>query len=179
MFGCWSGARTCASRRNRPSLAPSSAKEPDRGDRNFDRGSGGCLSKSCPCGWEPRGLRGENHARESSVALLVSSEESSRISRQTSIGETAASSHQADGIVGERGGARPPLALLLRCSRIFLMTRGSVMKATTPRVPPHGHRSGSSSKTRRIKSAHRRRKACFEGGFRSARAPRFRFERNR
>ena len=38
------------------------------------------------------------------------------------------------------------------------------MKATMRSVPPQGHRSGSSSKTLRIKSAHRRRNACFEAG---------------
>ena len=93
---------------------------------------------------------------------LVWSEESRRISRHTSIAETTVLSCQADGFVGVCGGARPPMSLMFRCSRIFRMTRGWVMKATMRSVPPQGHRSGSSSKTLRIKSAHRRRNACFE-----------------
>ena len=40
------------------------------------------------------------------------------------------------------------------------------MKATTRSLPPQGQTRGSTSKTRWIKSAHRRRSACFRAGLR-------------
>jgi hypothetical protein len=64
-------------------------------------------------------------------------------SRHTNIREsTELTCHGPGDVCG--GGARSPLAVFLRCSRIFLMRRGSVMKATRRRVPPQGHKSGSS-----------------------------------
>ncbi len=76
------------------------------------------------------------------------------------------------GDVQRRGGARErrgSVAMRRRWVRIRSIARGWVMKATMRISCPHrGHRSGSTSKIRRSRSAQRRRVSGSEGGTNSA-----------
>ena len=119
--------------------------------------------------WEPYGLEEESSVWVGKAGGLLGEEYRCGTSGHTSISEAAGVVVSVRCRRSGKGRGSLAVGFVIEMFEDLGMTRGWVMKAITRSWPPRGQRSGSSSKTLRIRSAHRRRKACYALGSGSAR----------